>query len=89
MLCDYSDAYILLKGTITVENTVTLDADANNTNKKLIFRNSLLAEILFEKYLIVYQQCPLEVVWKIDIFIIVNANMRWYSEDVWLLSAPF
>ena len=76
MLCDYSDAYILLKGTITVENTVTLDADANNTNKKLIFRNSLLAEILFEKCLIVYQQCPLEVVWKIDIFIIVNANMR-------------
>ena len=45
-LCDYSDAYILVKGTITVNsiNTVILllillltaaaDADANNTNKK-------------------------------------------------------
>ena len=34
-LCDYSDAYILVKGTITVNNT----ADANNTNKKVIFKN--------------------------------------------------
>ena len=34
-LCDYSDAYILVKGTITVKNTVA----ANNTNKKLIFKN--------------------------------------------------
>ena len=38
-LCDYSDAYILAKGTITVTNTVTADADANNTNKKVIFKN--------------------------------------------------
>ena len=34
-LCDYSDAYILVKGTITVNNT----AAANNTNKKVIFKN--------------------------------------------------
>ena len=27
-LCDYSDAYILLKGTITVNNTAAADADA-------------------------------------------------------------
>ena len=33
-LCDYSDAYILVKGTIAVNNTVTADADANNANKK-------------------------------------------------------
>ena len=32
-LCDYSDAYILVKGNITVNNT------ANNTNKKVIFKN--------------------------------------------------
>ena len=32
--CDYSDAYILVKGTIAVNNTVTADADANNANKK-------------------------------------------------------
>ena len=37
-LCDYSDAYILVKGTITVNNTA-VDAAANNTNKKVIFKN--------------------------------------------------
>ena len=37
-LCDYSDAYILVKGTITVNNTAVADADANNTNKKVIFK---------------------------------------------------
>ena len=38
-LCDYSDAYILVKGNITVNNTATAGAAANNTNKKLIFKN--------------------------------------------------
>ena len=38
-LCDYSDAYILVKGTITINNTAAVDADANNTDKKLIFNN--------------------------------------------------
>ena len=33
-LCDYSDAYVLAKGTITVNNTAAADADANNTNNK-------------------------------------------------------
>ena len=33
-LCDYSDAYILVKRTITVSNTVASDADTNNANKK-------------------------------------------------------
>ena len=33
-LCDYSAAFILLKGTVTVNNTAAADADANNTNKK-------------------------------------------------------
>ena len=37
-LCDYSDVYILVKGTITVNNTASADADANNTNKKVIFK---------------------------------------------------
>ena len=31
-LCDYSDAYILVKGTISVSNTAAEDTDANNTN---------------------------------------------------------
>ena len=38
-LYDYSDAYILAKGTITVNNTAAADADANNTNNKVIFKN--------------------------------------------------
>ena len=38
-LCDYSDAYIHVKGTITVYNTAGADADANNTNKKVLFKN--------------------------------------------------
>ena len=38
-LCDYSDAYILVKGTITVNDTAAQGAAANNTNKKVIFKN--------------------------------------------------
>ena len=38
-LCDYSDAYILVKGTKTVDYTSAAGAVANNTNKKLIFKN--------------------------------------------------
>ena len=37
-LCDYSDAYISVKETITVENTETAAAP-NNRNKKVIFKN--------------------------------------------------
>ena len=37
-LCDYSDAYILVKGNITVNNTADAGAAANNTNKKVIFK---------------------------------------------------
>ena len=38
-LCDYSDANILVQGNISVNNTAAADADANNTNKKVIFKN--------------------------------------------------
>ena len=37
-LCDYSNPYILVKGTIVVNNTAAADADANNTNKKVILK---------------------------------------------------
>ena len=37
-LCDYSDAFILVKGTISVNNTAA-GAAVNNTNKKVIFKN--------------------------------------------------
>ena len=38
-MCDYSDAYILVKGNITVNNTAADGAAANKTNKKVIFKN--------------------------------------------------
>ena len=38
-LCDYSDAYTFVKGTITVTNTAVAPAAANNTGKKVIFKN--------------------------------------------------
>ena len=38
-LCDYRDACILVKGTITVSNTAAEGAAANNTKKKVIFKN--------------------------------------------------
>ena len=38
-LCDYSDACILVKGNITVNNTAAAGANANNANKKVIFKN--------------------------------------------------
>ena len=41
-LCDYSDAYILVKRTITVINTAVADAAVNNANKKVIFKNCAL-----------------------------------------------
>ena len=38
-LCDYGDACVLVKGNITVNITTDAGADANNTNKKIIFKN--------------------------------------------------
>ena len=47
-LCDYSNPYIVVKGTITVEGT----DDANKRNKKLTFKNNALCRscILKIKY---------------------------------------
>ena len=38
-LCDSSDAYVHVKGTVSVNNTAAADADTNNTNKKVILKN--------------------------------------------------
>ena len=38
-LCDYGDAYILVKGNITVNDTAAAGADANNNSKKVLFKN--------------------------------------------------
>ena len=39
ILCDYSDAYILVKEKITVNNTAADGAAANNSSKKVIFKS--------------------------------------------------
>ena len=38
-LCDYSNAYILVKGTMTVEKKAAQDQPNNATDKKVIFKN--------------------------------------------------
>ena len=38
-LCDYIDAYILVKGNISVNNTAAKGAAVNNATKKVIFKN--------------------------------------------------
>ena len=38
-LCDYSYAYILVKGSLTVLNTAAAGAAGNNDDKKVIFKN--------------------------------------------------
>ena len=38
-LCDYTDSYILVKGTIPVPNTTVAGAAVNNRNKEVIFKN--------------------------------------------------
>ena len=53
-LCDYSDAYVLFEGTITVNNTANAGAAANNANKKVIFKNctpftNCISEIIIHK----------------------------------------
>ena len=43
-LCDYSDVYVHVKGTITVNNTAA--AAANNTKKNVVFKNCVPFTIL-------------------------------------------
>ena len=38
-LYDYSDAYIFVKGNISVNNTAAAGAAANNATKKVTFKN--------------------------------------------------
>ena len=38
-LCGYTDAYILVKGTIAVPNTAATGAASNNSNKKITIKN--------------------------------------------------
>ena len=41
-LCDHSDAYILVKGTTSANNTAAAGAAVDNINRKVIFKNCAL-----------------------------------------------
>ena len=38
-ICNYSDAYVFVSGTVSVANTAAQGADANNRNKKVVLKN--------------------------------------------------
>ena len=41
-LCSFTNAYILVKGPMTVGNTIAQGVAANNADKKVIFKNCTL-----------------------------------------------
>ena len=73
-LGDYSDAYILVN--ITVNNTTTVDANANNTNKKVIFGNC----DLFTKCISEINNTQIDNTKDIDI-VMPKYNLREYCEN--------
>ena len=75
-LCDYSDAYILVKGNITVNNTVADGAAANNTNKKVIIKNSAPYTNCISKI----NNIQIDKVQYIDIVVPVY-NLKEYSDN--------
>ena len=75
-LCDYSDAYIHVRGTITVNNTAAADADANNTNKKVIFKSCAP----FTNYINQVNNIDLENAKYLDI-VMPMYNLIEYSDD--------
>ena len=75
-LCDYSDAYILVKGNITVNNTVAEGAAANNTNKKLIFKTCAP----FTDCIIKKNDTPVDNAKDIDIVMLMH-NVIEYSNN--------
>ena len=38
-VCDCSDAYVPVTGTVSIANTTATDLDANNDNKQVIVKN--------------------------------------------------
>ena len=48
-LCDYSDAYILVNGTITISPISPPVANPNNNDKEVVFKNcALLTDCISE-----------------------------------------
>ena len=84
-LCDYSDAYILVKRTITVNNTAAADADVNNTNKKVIFKNcSLFTNAIREINNIQIDHAKdIDIVMNMDNLIEYSDNYAKTSRSLW------
>ena len=82
-LFDYSDAYIHVKGTITVSNTAAPDADANNTSKKVIFKTCAP----FTKCTSEINNTNIDDAKDIDI-VMPMYNLRGYS-DIWKFVAIY
>ena len=75
-LCDYSDAFILVKGTISVNNTDAANAAANNTNKKVIFKNC----VPFTNFISEINNTQLDIAKYIDI-VMPMYNLIEYSDN--------
>ena len=75
-LCDYSDAYVLVKGTITVNNTAAQGAGANNINKKVTFKNCAP----FTKYISEINNTQIDNAKDIDI-VMPMYNLIEYSDN--------
>ena len=59
-LCDYSDAYILVKVTIIIAPAPARAANRNNNNKELIFKNNCL-KLLFKNNSAPFTDCISEI----------------------------
>ena len=76
-LCDYSDPYILVKGTITVADTyISCRCCANNTNKKVILKNC----VPFTNRISENNNTQIDNAQDIDIVMLMN-NLIEYSDN--------
>ena len=75
-LCDYSDACILVKGTITVPKTADQRATVNNINKKVIFKNCAL----FTSCITKINNTQVDYAKDIDMIILMH-NLIEYNKD--------
>ena len=80
-LCDYSDAYIVLKGRITVEG----DNDNTTRNKKLIFKNNAPFKSCISKINNVFidNAKHLDIVMPIYTLLEYSDNYSMASESLW------
>ena len=73
-LCDYSDAYLLVSWTISVQNGAAADAAANNTSKMVISKNCAL----FTDYISEINNTQVNNIKDIDIVMLMY-NLNKYS----------